>query len=368
MKKVVIVGGGHAGIEAALAVARAGLSATLVTLDINHIGSMPCNPSIGGPAKGVIVREIDALGGEMAHAADATYFQMKKLNTSKGPGVQCLRAQSDKLEYVSYMIKKVKSTENLLLIESMATELIVENGICKGVILEDGKRLDADAVILTTGTYLHGKTLIGHTFKFEGPDHQRAAVGLSESLRANGFDIQRLKTGTPPRVLADSVDYSCMEIQPGTQGDLAFSYDTTKFIPLDQQKVCYLIHTTLETKKIILEHLKDSAMYGGMVEGIGPRYCPSIEDKIVKFADKDRHQLFIEPESVHLDTIYVQGFSTSMPEVVQEQMIRTLPGFKNCVVKKYAYAIEYDAIDPLQLKPSLETMPVENLFCAGQIN
>ena len=175
---------------------------------------------------------------------------MKKLNTSKGPGVQCLRAQSDKLEYVSYMIKKVKSTENLLLIESMATELIVENGICKGVVLEDGKRLDSDAVILTTGTYLHGKTLIGHTYKFEGPDHQRAAVGISESLRTNGFDIQRLKTGTPPRVLADSVDYSCMEIQPGTQGDLAFSYDTTKFIPLDQQKVCYLIHTTLETKKI----------------------------------------------------------------------------------------------------------------------
>ncbi len=368
MRRVIIVGGGHAGIEASLAVARAGFTATLITLDITNIGSMPCNPSIGGPAKGVVVREIDALGGEMAKASDATYFQLKMLNTGKGPGVQCLRAQSDKLEYAKYMQNVLQSEKNIEIIESMATSLIVENKVCKGVILEDNRKLEADAVILTTGTYPNSKILRGHTFKLEGPDGQRSAIGISESLKANGFNIQRLKTGTPPRIYQDSVDYSKMSIQPGTKGNLAFSYSTTRFIPLEEQRVCYLIHTTLETKKVIQDNLKESAMYGGMVEGVGPRYCPSIEDKIVKFADKDQHQLFVEPESASLDTIYLQGFSTSMPEEIQEKMIRTLPGFENCKVKKYAYAIEYDAIDPLQLKPSLETKPVENLFCAGQIN
>ena len=368
MKKVIIVGGGHAGIEATLAVARVGFQAILVTLDIEHIGSMSCNPSIGGPAKGVVVREIDALGGEMAHAADATYFQMKLLNTGKGPGVQCLRVQSDKLEYAHYMQEVLKHTPNVTLIQSMATSLIVKDKICCGVVLEDGTKIESDAVILTTGTYLHGKTLIGHTFKYEGPDHQRAAIGISESLRDNGFELQRLKTGTPPRIYADSVDYSKMEVQPGTSGELAFSYATTKFIPLDKQRVCYLIHTTDETKKIIQAHLKESAMYGGMVEGIGPRYCPSIEDKIVKFATKERHQLFIEPESAQLDTVYIQGFSTSMPQEVQELMVHSLPGFEKCRIKKYAYAIEYDAINPLQLKASLETKILANLFCAGQIN
>ncbi len=368
MRRVIIVGGGHAGIEATLAVARAGFLATLVTLDIDHIGSMPCNPSIGGPAKGVVVREIDALGGEMAKAADATYFQIKMLNTGKGPGVQCLRVQSDKLEYAKYMQDVLKKTKNVELIQKMATALIVENKVCKGVTLEDGTNLFAEAVILTTGTYLHGKTLIGHSFKYEGPDHQRSAIGMSESLRDNGFEIQRLKTGTPPRILQSSVDYSKMSVQPGTPGPLAFSYSTKKFMPIEKQRVCYLIHTTPETKKIIQAHLSESAMYGGMVEGIGPRYCPSIEDKITKFADKEKHQLFIEPESKQLDTIYLQGFSTSMPTHVQDLMLKSLPGFEQCVVKKYAYAIEYDAINPLQLKPSLETMLLENLFCAGQIN
>ncbi|MDD3383338.1 MAG: tRNA uridine-5-carboxymethylaminomethyl(34) synthesis enzyme MnmG [Bacilli bacterium] len=368
MKRIIIVGGGHAGIEATLAVARLGFKATLITLDINNIGSMPCNPSIGGPAKGVVVREIDALGGEMAKATDATYLQMKMLNTAKGPGVQCLRAQSDKIEYARYMQRKLMSTKNVEIIEKMAVELIVENQKCIGVMIENGDRLFSDAVILTTGTYLNGKILRGHDFFKEGPDHQRSAVGLSESLRKNGFEIMRLKTGTPPRIKKDSVDYSNMEVQPGTPGELAFSYSTKTFIPLEKQHICYLIHTTPLTHNLIKENLKESAMYGGMVEGVGPRYCPSIEDKIVKFADKERHQLFIEPESIHLDTIYLQGFSTSMPVEIQDKMIRSLPGFANCEVVKYAYAIEYDAISPLQLKLSLETKLIENLFCAGQIN
>jgi tRNA uridine 5-carboxymethylaminomethyl modification enzyme len=368
MKHVIIIGGGHAGIEATLAVARMGVKASMITLDIEHIGAMSCNPSIGGPAKGVVVREIDALGGEMARATDATYLQMKILNTGKGPGVQCLRAQSDKIAYAKFMQQTLKTTKNVNLVQVMATSLIIENGICKGVGLEDGTKLLADAVILTTGTYLRGKILIGHDSKIAGPDNQRSAYGITDDLVKLGFKMLRLKTGTPPRIYKDSVDYSRMELQPGNEEKQGFSYKTKSFKKVADQHLCYLIHTTPETHKLINENLGESAMYGGKVEGTGPRYCPSIEDKIVKFADKEKHQLFIEPESVDLDTIYLQGFSTSMPINIQEKMIRTLPGLENCRVKKYAYAIEYDAIDPTQLKNNLEAKTVANLFFAGQIN
>jgi len=368
MKHVIIIGGGHAGIEATLAVARMGVKASMITLDINHIGAMSCNPSIGGPAKGVVVREIDALGGEMARATDATYLQMKILNTGKGPGVQCLRAQSDKIAYAKFMQEKLKTTKNVNLVQVMATSLIIENGTCKGVGLEDGTQLLADAVILTTGTYLRGKILIGHDSKIAGPDNQRSAIGITDDLVKLGFKLLRLKTGTPPRIYKDSVDYSRMELQPGNEENQGFSYKTREFKKIADQHLCYLIHTTPETHKLINDNLGESAMYGGKVEGTGPRYCPSIEDKIVKFADKEKHQLFIEPESVELDTIYLQGFSTSMPIDIQEKMIRTLPGLENCRVKKYAYAIEYDAIDPTQLKNNLEAKTVSNLFFAGQIN
>jgi tRNA uridine 5-carboxymethylaminomethyl modification enzyme len=368
MKHVIIIGGGHAGIEATLAVARMGVKATMVTLDINHIGAMSCNPSIGGPAKGVVVREIDVIGGEMAKATDATYLQMKILNTGKGPGVQCLRAQSDKIAYARYMQQVLKTTQNVNLVEKMATSLLLKDNQCYGVGLEDGTELLADAVILTTGTYLRGKILIGHDFKISGPDNQRSAIGITDDLKRLGFDILRLKTGTPPRIYKDSVDYSKMSIQPGNEEQQAFSYKTKNYKKIKDQHLCYLIHTTKETHDIINENLGASAMYGGKVEGTGPRYCPSIEDKIVKFADKEKHQLFVEPESEDLDTIYLQGFSTSMPIDIQEKMIRTLPGLENCKVKKYAYAIEYDAIDPTSLKNNLETKKVSNLFCAGQIN
>lgn len=368
MYDIIVVGGGHAGVEASLASARIGMNTLLITLTKENIASMPCNPSIGGPAKGVIVREIDALGGEMGINTDNTYLQMKMLNTAKGPGVRCLRAQSDKLLYKKNMQNVLDKQENLTVLEGMVTSLICENKECKGVVLSNGDTIFSKIVILTTGTYLESRTLRGHKSVIEGPDNEPSAHGLSKNLEELGIPIQRLKTGTPPRIYADSVDYSNMEIQPGTEGNLGFSYTTDKFKDIKDQRLCYLIHTTDETKKIILENLEKSAMYGGVVEGIGPRYCPSIEDKVVRFSDKERHQLFVEPESEDLDTVYLQGFSTSMPEDVQLKMIHSLPGFENARVKIYAYAIEYDAIDPLTIWPSLESKIVKNLFTAGQIN
>ncbi len=365
---VIVVGGGHAGLEAVFAASKLNEKVALITLDFNAIGMMPCNPSIGGPAKGVVVREIDALGGEMGHAADATYLQMKMLNTAKGPGVQCLRAQSDKIEYVEYMKKKVLEHKNIDVIEKMAIDLIIEDNKCLGVILEDDTRVASDTVILTTGTYLNGKILRGSDYSLEGPDGQRAAYGLTEALNKVGIETMRLKTGTPPRLKRDTIDFTNMQIERGTDRELCFSFDTDTYVPYSEQECCYLIHTVSETHKIIQDNLEKSAMYGGHVEGVGPRYCPSIEDKIVRFNDKERHQLFLEPESIHLDTIYLQGFSTSMPIDVQDKMIRSLPGMKNVEVIKYAYAIEYDAINPLELKVNLETKKVNNLFCAGQIN
>ena len=365
---VIVVGGGHAGLEAVFAASKLNERVALITLDFNTVGMMPCNPSIGGPAKGVVVREIDALGGEMGHAADATYLQMKMLNTAKGPGVQCLRAQSDKLEYVEYMKNKVKEHTNIDVIETMAVDLIVEENTCKGIVTENNEMIYGKTVILTTGTYLNGKILRGSEFIYEGPDGQRSAIGLTSALERQGIETMRLKTGTPPRIKKDTIDYTDMQVERGTDKELSFSFDTTEYVEFNKQECCYLIHTTPETHKIIEENLDKSAMYGGHVEGVGPRYCPSIEDKIVRFNDKERHQLFVEPESVHLDTIYLQGFSTSMPIDVQDKMIRSLPGMKNVEVIKYAYAIEYDAINPLELKVNLETKKVNNLFCAGQIN
>lgn len=368
MYDVIVVGGGHAGIEASLAAARAGKETLLVTSHFANVGSLPCNTSIGGPAKGIIVREIDALGGQMGKTADATYLQMKMLNTAKGPGVQSLRAQADKKAYPRYMQKILKQQAHLNIIETMIEDLIVEDETVKGVISADQTPYYGKTVILTTGTYLKAEILVGDTKTPSGPDQEKQSLYLSDKLQELGFHIQRLKTGTPPRVDINSVDYDLTQIQPGTDEPLAFSYETTTFVPFEKQIPCYLTYTNETTHQIIKDNLSRCSMYSGIVKGIGPRYCPSIEDKVVKFADKPQHQIFLEPESQEMNTIYVQGFSTSMPHDVQEKMIRTIPGLEHCRILKYAYAIEYDAIDPLQLWSSLETKPIKNLFTAGQIN
>jgi len=365
---IIVVGAGHAGIEACLAGARTGNKTLLITSNFSNAGSMPCNTSIGGPAKGIIVREIDALGGQMGKTTDATYLQMKMLNTAKGPGVQSLRAQADKKAYPRYMQKVLKEQENLDIVEAMVEDLIVEGDECKGVILADGTRYESHTTILTTGTYLKAEVLVGHSKTPSGPDKQKESLYLSSKLKDYGFRIQRLKTGTPPRVEINSIDYSKTTVQPGTDAKLSFSYETTHFTPVEDQTVCYLTYTTAQTHKLIRDNLDKCAMFSGLIKGIGPRYCPSIEDKVVKFADKERHQIFLEPESKEMNTIYVQGFSTSMPHDIQEKMVHSLPGLENCTILKYAYAIEYDAIDPLQLWPSLETKVLKNLFTAGQIN
>ena len=368
MIDVIVVGGGHAGCEAALATARVGLKTVLCTLDINWIASMPCNPSVGGPAKGIVVREIDALGGEMGKNADKTALQFKMLNTAKGPGVRSLRVQSDKIAYKKAMQETLLHQENLEVRECMVEEVLVESGKVKGIRLSDGSELLCRALILTTGTYMAALVMVSSNVKEEGPDRQKTTKNLSASLRNLGIRTFRLKTGTPARIKTNSIDFSQAQIEPGTNDDIFFSYETTSVRPLDEQICCYLIYTNSKTHKIIRNNLNKSSMYSGVVKGVGPRYCPSIEDKLVRFADKERHQLFLEPESLSMDTTYVQGFSTSMPYDVQEQMLRSLPGFKDCVIDKYAYAIEYDAIDPLQLKPTLELKSIENLFTAGQIN
>ena len=366
--EIIVVGGGHAGCEASLASARLGHSTLLITGNIENIADMPCNPSIGGPAKGIIVREIDALGGEMGNNIDHSCLQMKMLNTKKGPAVQALRAQGDKITYPKKMIETLRNTKNLTILESLVENLIVENDKIKGIILETGEEILADAVILTTGTYLKGMVLVGSEKKSSGPHGERPSKFLSDCLKNLGFSIQRLKTGTPPRIQKDSIDFSKAELEPGDSDLHVFSFDNIPFYKEEDQIPCYLIYTNQKTHEIIRKHLSESSMYGGYVEGIGPRYCPSIEDKVVRFKDKERHQLFLEPESIYYDDIYLQGFSTSMPHHVQEEMVHSLPGLENAIIKKYAYAIEYDAIDPTQLKQSLETKIVENLFTAGQIN
>ncbi len=369
MYDVIVVGGGHAGIEACLAASRMGCQTLLVTGNFENVGSLPCNTSIGGPAKGIVVREIDALGGQMGKTTDETYLQMKMLNTAKGPGVQSLRAQVDKKKYPRRMQEILRSQENLTILEGMVEDLDVCNQSVKGVILADGTQIEGKTVILTTGTYMRAMVLVGDQATPSGPDQQKESKFLSKHLEEDyGFKLMRLKTGTPPRVAKDSVDFTRTTLQPGTDAPLAFSFQTKTFMPIEEQIPCYLTYTNPQTHQIIQDHLNECAMYSGLVTGVGPRYCPSIETKIVRFADKERHQIFLEPESLEMDTIYVQGFSNSMPAYVQEEMTRTIPGLEHCRILKYAYALEYDAIDPLQLKPSLETKKLSNLFTAGQIN
>lgn len=365
---VIVVGGGHAGCEAANASAKMGLKTALVTANIKNIADMPCNPSIGGTAKGIVVREIDALGGLMGKIADKTHIQIKMLNNAKGPAVRSLRAQGDKITYPREMLKALNSLENLTIIEGMVENLIVENNIIKGIILADNTEILCDALILTTGTYLRSKILVGSTSKEEGPHGEKRSNNLSNVLKSYGFEIQRLKTGTPQRLDRSTIDFSKLKEESGDDCYWTFSFDNGPLYDKDKQIKCHIVYTTPETHEIIRKNLKKSAMYGGYAEGIGPRYCPSIEDKVVRFADKERHQLFLEPESLYYDDIYLQGFSTSMPEDVQELMVHSLPGLEHAKILKYAYAIEYDAINPLQLKPSLETKVINNLFTAGQIN
>lgn len=368
MVDVLVIGGGHAGVEAALAAARMGRKTALITISVQKIASQPCNPSVGGPAKGIVVREIDALGGQMGITADLTALQFKMLNTNKGPGVQSLRVQSDKLAYSEMMIDVIRKQENLEIIEAMAEKIVAENNKIVGVMMADGSLVKAKAVILTTGTYMSSKIMISDHVTSSGPEGQPTTNKLSQSIRDLGFTTFRLKTGTPPRVKRDSIDFSKTTIQPGDEHPYFFSSLTKNEDVIQEQWPCYLTYTAAPTHEIIQLNLHRSSMYSGVVEGVGPRYCPSIEDKVVRFSDKERHQIFLEPISRKLDTIYVQGFSTSLPIEVQEKMIRTLPGLENCVITEYAYAIEYDAIEPTQLYPSLETRRIEGLYCAGQIN
>lgn len=370
MYEVIVIGGGHAGCEAALAASRMNHKTLLITGNINNIADMPCNPSIGGSAKGIIVREIDALGGEMGRCADKTLIQMKMLNSSKGPAVRSLRAQADKVTYPKEMLKTLKSTDNLELLEAMVKELIVDNNKVCGVILENGTKIESKTVIMTTGTYLKSDILVGSTRTRKGPHGEKTSNYLSDNLKELGFTIKRLKTGTPPRIDKSSIDFSKTRVENGDSKEYTFSFDNEVYYDVNNQVPCHLIYTTDETHNIIKDNLDKSSMYGGLddIKSVGPRYCPSIEDKIVRFSDKERHQLFLEPESIYYDDIYLQGFSTSMPEDVQEKMVHSLPGLENAKILKYAYAIEYDAIDSRELKLSLETKIVENLFTAGQIN
>ena len=368
--EVIVVGGGHAGCEAALACARMGHKTLLVTGNINNIADMPCNPSIGGSAKGIVVREIDALGGEMGNNADKSLLQIKMLNTAKGPAVRSLRAQADKVTYPKNMINTLKNTDNLDIKEALVKDVITPNNKVSGVLLESGEIIDSKIVILTTGTYMNADIMVGDTRHREGPHGERPSNYLSDNLAKKGFIIKRLKTGTPPRIARDSIDFSKAKREDGDSVYHTFSFDNEPFYDIDKQVPCFLIYTNDETHKIIRDNLGKSSMYGGLsdIKGVGPRYCPSIEDKIVRFSDKERHQLFLEPESLYYDDIYLQGFSTSMPYDVQEKMVHSLSGLEKAKILKYAYAIEYDAIYPTQLKFNLETKIIENLFTAGQIN
>src|SRR5574344_1259780 len=374
--EIIVVGGGHAGCEAALAASKKGHKTLLITGNIDNIADMPCNPSIGGSAKGIVVREIDALGGMMGKCADRGLLQIKMLNVGKGPAVQALRAQADKVTYPSLMLDILKNSKNLTIQEGMVENLIVEDKKIKGIVLENDLKIQADAVILTTGTYLKSDILVGNKRKREAPHGERPSMYLSENLAKLGFKIIRLKTGTPQRIKKDSIDYSQTKEEKGDSIYRCFSFDDKPTYSIENQVSCHLIYTNDQTHEIIRKNLNKASMYGGLddIKGIGPRYCPSIEDKIVRFKDKERHQLFLEPESnvkdnlIYGDTIYLQGFSTSMPHEIQDLMVHSLKGLENAVILRYAYAIEYDAIYPTQLKNSLETKLIENLFTAAQIN
>ena len=366
--EIIVVGGGHAGCEAGLASARMGKKTLLITGNLNNVADMPCNTSIGGSAKGIVVREIDALGGEMGYNADKLHLQIKMLNVKKGPGVRSLRAQGCKINYPKEMLNTLKNQENLDLKEGFAKELIVENSCVKGIITEENEKIFSDAVILTTGTYLNSDIMCGHESHKGGPHGEKNSMFLSDSLRKNGLTIIRLKTGTPPRILKSSINLNEVTPELGDNELLTFSNFYKASYKVDEQWPCYLTYTNKETHKIIMDNLDKCSLYSGMIKGVGPRYCPSIEDKVVKFNDKERHQIFLEPERSDDIEYYVGGFSTTMPHEIQEKLLHTMEGLHDCVITKYGYAIEYDAIDPMQLKMSLESKIIENLFTAGQIN
>ncbi|MBQ6840879.1 MAG: tRNA uridine-5-carboxymethylaminomethyl(34) synthesis enzyme MnmG [Bacilli bacterium] len=368
MYDIIVVGAGHAGCEAGHICAQMKKKTLLITSNIENIADMPCNPSIGGSAKGIIVREIDALGGLMGLVADQSHFQIKMLNNSKGPAVRALRAQADKIVYPKIMKEYLENTDNLEIKEGMVEDLIIEDGKVQGIVLDNGEKICAKAVILTTGTYLNANILIGSENTPNGPHGEKRSNFLSTRLNEYGFNIKRLKTGTPQRIKADSIDFSRLKAECGDDTHWTFSFDIEPQYEINEQQKCYLVYTNDKTHQIIKDNLDKSSMYGGYATGVGPRYCPSIEDKIVRFSDKERHQLFLEPESKYYDEWYLQGFSTSMPRDVQEEMVHSLEGLENAVISKYAYAIEYDAIDPMQIRPTLETKVIENLFTAGQIN
>ncbi|MGM9922576.1 MAG: tRNA uridine-5-carboxymethylaminomethyl(34) synthesis enzyme MnmG [Bhargavaea sp.] len=363
---VIVIGAGHAGVEAGLAAAKMGASTLMLTMNLDMIAFMPCNPSIGGPAKGIVVREIDALGGAMGKVIDKTHIQMRMLNTGKGPAVRALRAQADKVLYQQEMKSMLEEQENLHLHQGIVEELIVEDNEVKGVITQVGAVYRAETVVVTTGTFLRGEIIIGDLKYSSGPNHQQPSIRLAENLEELGFETVRFKTGTPPRVNSRTIDYSKTEIQPGDEEPRAFSYETTEFIT--DQLPCWLTYTTGETHEIINDNLNLSPMYSGMIKGKGPRYCPSIEDKIVRFSDKPRHQIFLEPEGRNTREVYVQGLSTSLPEHIQRRLLETIPGLEKAEMMRAGYAIEYDAIVPTQLWPTLETKRIRGLYTAGQIN
>lgn len=363
---VIVVGSGHAGVEAAYAAAKTGAKTLMLTINLELIAFMPCNPSVGGPAKGIVVREIDALGGLMGRVIDKTHIQMRMLNTAKGPAVRALRAQADKQLYQREMKRVLEEEENLQIRQAMVEELIIEDGAVKGVITQVGAIYRADAVVLTTGTFLRGEIIIGDLKYSSGPNNQQPSIRLADNLKELGFDLVRFKTGTPPRVNSRTIDYSKTEIQPGDEEPRAFSFETTEHIT--DQLPCWLTYTSEETHDIINANLHLSPMFSGMIKGTGPRYCPSIEDKITRFADKPRHQIFLEPEGRDTQEVYVQGFSTSLPEHVQRKMVASIPGLENAEIMRAGYAIEYDAIVPTQLWPTLETKAISGLYTAGQLN
>lgn len=365
---VVVVGAGHAGCEAALAAARLGLETVVFTVSINSIALMPCNPNIGGSSKGHLVREIDALGGEMGKNIDKTYIQSKMLNVSKGPAVHSLRAQADKSDYSRSMRQVLENQEHLTVKQAEVCELIVEDGAVRGVKIFTGGTFYAKAVVLCTGTYLRARCLCGEAITYTGPNGLMAANHLTQSLIDNGIEMYRFKTGTPARIDKRTIDFSKMEEQKGDEKVVPFSFSTDPE-SLDKEQVsCYLTYTNEETHKIIRDNLDRSPIYAGVIEGTGPRYCPSIEDKVVRFADKERHQLFVEPEGIHTNEMYIAGMSSSLPEDVQIKMYRTIPGLENCKIVRNAYAIEYDCINPLQLHHSLQFKKIKGLFAGGQFN
>ncbi|MFV0558896.1 MAG: tRNA uridine-5-carboxymethylaminomethyl(34) synthesis enzyme MnmG [Enterococcus sp.] len=365
---VIVVGAGHAGSEAALANARMGNKTLLLTINLDMVAFMPCNPSVGGPAKGVVVREIDALGGEMGKNIDKTYIQMRMLNTGKGPAVRALRAQADKHAYANEMKLTIEQTQNLTLRQSLVEQIIVEDGVCKGVITNTGARYSAKAVVITAGTSLRGEIIIGELKYSSGPNNSQPSIGLANNLKEHGFEIARFKTGTPARVKSSTIDYSVTEIQPGDEKPNHFSFGTPDSAYNTNQVPCWLTYTNLKTHEIIQANLHRAPMFTGIVEGVGARYCPSIEDKIVRFSDKPRHQLFLEPEGLNTEEVYVQGLSTSMPEDVQNAMLHSIEGLEKVELMRPGYAIEYDVMVPHQLRPTLETKKIANLYTAGQTN